>query len=385
MPIKASMLQRAIAHYRLPLFKLLQADAGFEWTFYCGDHDEKIGTGLPAPELVLLNTLPIRNHRLCGPFWYQSGVRLRGLDAFVLDLGWPLLSTPRYLLEARARGTAVVGWSKGIPQNQNRRDGLAKRLYQKAILSLCDALVLYGDISREYFLNLGFPDERMFVARNTIDTRRIAAELAPALAQKEQLLQQYPLGGRFVFGYLGALVPRKRVECVVAAFNQVRALGVDAVLVIAGGGTARPQIDAAAEASPYRSDIILPGRVPVGEEGGWFQLFDVFLSFAEGGLGILEAMAHGKVVVSTPERYPETELLADGHTALLSTDFAVESFAARMAYAAGNRDQLPAIGQRARGRVLAEATLDNMVAAIRRAIVCGMQHRTGRNVSILPS
>lgn len=373
---RAAMLQRAIAHYRFPLFQKLSQSSVCDWTFHCDDHDQHISTGLPSPELHRLAVRPIRNRQVVGPVTYQTGLRLRGFDVFMLDLGWTLLSNLRYLIEARLRGIAVVGWSKGIPQNPDRPDGAAKRIYQKLILSCCDAIVLYGKVSEEYFLKLGFPADRLFIARNTIDTARIAREIPAALVQKEKLLRKLPVKGRFVFGYLGGLIERKKVECIVTAYNEVRSRGVDALLVIAGSGPAQSAVEAAVTASPFRSDIFLVGRVPVGEECGWFQLFDAYLSFAQGGLGILEAMAHGKVVVSTPEKFPETELLVDGETALLSRDCSEASFVKCMARAVAQAGQLEAIGRRAQRRVLAEATLENMVASIDRAALCALARRT---------
>ncbi|MGB8168167.1 MAG: glycosyltransferase family 4 protein, partial [Chthoniobacteraceae bacterium] len=367
------MLQRAIAHYRFPLFKLLSDRSAYDWTFYCGGHD--IGTGLLSTQLHELKTSPIRIRHILGPIQYHSGVQLRGFDAFMLDLGWTLISNPRYLLAARFRGIATVGWSKGIPQDRDRAEGSAKRLYQKFILSLCDALVVYGQISKEYFTRLGFPEDRIFVAQNTIDTARIARETPASVTQKDALAARFAIGGRFVFGYLGSLIPRKKVEIIIEAYNLCRQRGQDAVLIIAGGGASEASVRAAAEASPFSRDIHLAGRIPVGEEGGYFQLFDAYLSYAEGGLGILEAMANGRTVVSTPEKYPETELLDDNKTALLSSDFTPQAFADRMLDATRRRCELAEIGLRAQQRLLADATLENMVGAIDRAGLAARHRR----------
>jgi glycosyltransferase involved in cell wall biosynthesis len=384
-PNKVALLQRAIAHYRFPLFeKLAQAD-DYRWTFFCDEHDDRMATGLAAASLASLDRRRTRNRSLLGPVIYQTGVSLKGFDAFVLDLGWTILSNPRYLLEARARGIATVGWTKGIPQDPSEPDSAAKRAVQKTILSLCDTLVLYGEVSREYFLKLGFPAERMFVAQNTIDTRRIASEESASREQAAALRKKMGLTGRFVFGYLGTLMARKRIDAIIQAFEQVRDAGVDAVLVLAGGGPAREELESVARASRHAAGIIFTGRIPVGEEGGWFHLFDVYLSYAEGGLGILEAMANGKTVLSTPERYPETEHLEDGVTALLSRDFSVAAFAERMVYATRSAGDLSAIGNAARERVLTNATLEGMAQSIHSAVRVAIQRRAPHKISSIPS
>lgn len=384
-PYKVALLQRAIAHYRYPLFeKLSQAD-GFRWTFFCDEHDDRMSTGLAAASLASLDRRRTHNRRLIGSVVYQSGVSLKGYDAFMLDLGWTILSNPRYLMEARARGIATVGWSKGIPQNPSKPDSAAKRAVQKSILSLCDALVLYGEVSRGYFLDLGFPAERMFVAQNTIDTRRIASEESASRTQAAALREKMGLNGRFVFGYLGTLMARKRIDAIIQAFEQVRDTGVDAVLVLAGGGPAREELESTVRASRHAAGIIFTGRIAVGEEGGWFNLFDVYLSFAEGGLGILEAMANGKTVLSTPERYPETEHLEDGVTALLSRDFSVAAFAERMVSSTGSTADLSTIGNAARERVLANATLEKMAQSIQSAVYAAIQRRAPHKTSSISS
>jgi glycosyltransferase involved in cell wall biosynthesis len=365
---KVALLQRAIAHYRYPLFEKLAQAKGFRWTFFCDEHDGRMSTGLAATCLAKLDRRRTHNRHLFGPFYYQSGVILEGYDAFMLDLGWTLLSNPRYLVEARARGIATIGWSKGIPQDPSKSESAIKRGLQKTILSLCDTLVLYGEISREYFLKLGFPAERMFVAQNTIDTRRIASEESVSRLQADALREKMGLKDRFVFGYLGTLMGRKRIDAILQAYEQVRDTGVDAVLVVAGDGPERNRLEILARASRHSAGIVFAGRIPVGEEGGWFHLFDAYLSFAEGGLGILEAMANGRAVLSTPERYPETEHLENGVTALVGRDFSVASFAERMVSATSSAENLSAIGKAARERVLANATLEKMVENIQSAV-----------------
>src|ERR1043166_1458586 len=93
-----ALLQRAIAHYRLPLFQRLNDESPFEWVFYCEKHDQSNSTGLPTPELKQLPVRLIVNRAMCGPFVYQSGLKLNGSGyaGLMLDLGWTLLSNPRY-------------------------------------------------------------------------------------------------------------------------------------------------------------------------------------------------------------------------------------------------------------------------------------------------
>jgi glycosyltransferase involved in cell wall biosynthesis len=285
----------------------------------------------------------------------------------MLDLGWTLVSNPRYFLEAKLKGVRRIGWSKGIPQIDRPKSPL-RLAYERFVINQCDALVAYGQMSKEYFRALGYPPDRIFVAQNTIDTARIIRERPSAIEEGEELRERLSLQNRTVIGYLGKVAPFKQVDRIVEAFHHARKGGMDAVLLVAGNGSARPAIEDQIAASEFKDDIHFVADVPVGAEAGYFQLFDLYVSFSQGGLGILEAMAHGRAVLSTPEHYPETELLVNNETAFLSDDMSVNAFARRMTEAVQNPAARAEIGRRAEDRVAREATQELMVEAIDRAV-----------------
>jgi glycosyltransferase involved in cell wall biosynthesis len=223
-------------------------------------------------------------------------------------------------------------------------------------------------MSKEYFLQLGYPPDRIFVAQNTIDTARIIRARPKAIEESHELRQRLGLRNSTVIGYLGKVAPFKQVDRILDAFDQARRGGMDAVLLVAGNGSSRPAIEAQIAASEFKNDIRFIADVPVGAESAYFQLFDLYVSFSQGGLGILEAMAHGRAVLSTPERYPETELLSNNETALVSDNMSVEAFARRMAEAIADPALRVEIGRRGEARVAREATQELMVEAIDRAV-----------------
>jgi glycosyltransferase involved in cell wall biosynthesis len=364
-----ALLQRYVAHYRLPLFQKLHHESEFNWEFFFDDHVGIDWSGLPPASYGDLHIHPIKNRELLGGLTYQTGFKIRRSKhaAIMLDLGWTLISNPKYLLEAKLKGVRRIGWSKGIPQIE-RSKSKARLAYERFIINQCDALVAYGQMSKEYFRQLGYPPNRIFVAQNTIDTTRIIRERPRAVQNGDELRERLGLRNRTVIGYLGKVAPFKQVDRIVDAFNHARKGGMDAVLLVAGNGSSRPAIEAQIAASDYKDDIRFVADVPVGAEAGYFQLFDLYVSFSQGGLGILEAMAHGRTVLSTPERYPETELLANNETALVSDDMSVEAFARRMAEAIGNPALRAEVARGAEACVAREATQEVMVEAIDRAV-----------------
>jgi glycosyltransferase involved in cell wall biosynthesis len=367
--LTVALLQRYVPHYRLSLFEKLHRESKFNWEFFFDDHGGIDWSGLRPDSYGDLRMHPIRNRKLFGSLAYQTGfkIRRRTCAAIMMDLGWTLVSNPKHLLEAKLRGVRRIGWSKGIPQIGRQKSPM-RLAYERFVINQCDALVAYGQMSKEYFRQLGYPADRIFVAQNTIDTARIIRERAQATQEGLELRERLGLRDRTVIGYLGKVAPFKQVDRIVDAFDRARKSGMDAVLVMAGNGSARPAVEAQIAASEFKDDIRFIADVPVGAESAYFQLFDLYVSFSQGGLGILEAMAHGRAVLSTPERYPETELLANNETALVSDDMSVEAFARRMAEVAGDPALRAEIGRGAEERVAREATQELMVEAIDRAV-----------------
>lgn len=103
--------------------------------------------------------------------------------------------------------------------------------------------------------------------------------------------------------FVGTLEPRKNIVCLINAFNQVRAEGTSANLILAGKwGWHNQDIKSAIADSPFRSDIRVLGHVSSAQRQWLYQQARVlvFPSLYEGfGLPPLEAMAAGTPVITS--------------------------------------------------------------------------------------
>lgn len=377
---RVALVQRTIPHYRVPLFVTLAEDHRFDWTFFCGEHDGQVSPGLPAP-LDGLKRKKITNHSIGRSFIWQSGVNVnsRDFDVILAEYGWTILSNPALFAWAKANGIATIGWSKGISQGSLQTKSNARRRFERASISLCDAVLAYGEISREYFLDLGVADDRIFVAQNAIDTTAIAGRQFEAKSKGLRLRAELGIPDSPIAGFLGRIGPVKRVDCLIGAFEYSASRGMKGSLLIAGRGPCSDQIDAMIRASFFQERIFRLKDVPAGMEDAVFQAMDLYVNYTQAGLGILEAMAHGIPIVATPERYPESELLIDGETAFLSEEVTVQSLGERLLSAVNDPEGRLEISDRARERVLQKATIENMKEQICQAVNFVLSNRPKNN------
>jgi glycosyltransferase involved in cell wall biosynthesis len=174
------------------------------------------------------------------------------------------------------------------------------------------------------------------IAHWSIDPDRIAIvhnALRSSLRYNEDLTSESQVmrrryGGRYLL-HVGRIMPRKNVETLVDAFQELAPRFPDLNLVLTGGaGHASSEVLKRIEESPYTSRIHLAGWVPEQELGPLYAGASalVFPSKHEGfGLPTVEAMACGAPVVASPEAASQ-EIAGD---AVLRVDCSHSSFLAQ--------------------------------------------------------
>ncbi len=354
----------------MPLFEKLAALSRHDWIFQFGAHPGGGKGGLDSGT-GSLRVHRLRNRWVTPRYCWQQGVRLDWpqLQVVAFELSYSILSNPVLMQRARVRGLPRIGWGKGISEAGTERS-LLKRLIERVHLAGCDAIIAYGQTSREYFIRKGVSPERIFVAQNSNDTSAILRRGERSAYEGAELRCRL-FSGRpvTVAGYLGRLAPEKRVDVIIASFAAAQPARHNAHLVIAGDGPCRAQLVAQAAAVVCSDRIHFIPNVPDGAEHGYFKLFDLYLSYAVGGLGAVEAMANACPVVSAPEKRPELDLLIDGETAYLGCDLSREAFTAVLerALSAPAKERLR-IAELARRRVASGATQEKMVDAFDAAV-----------------
>ena len=362
------ILQRSISNYRLSFFKLLSSHERINLTICAGKFDEKSSTGLEVKNFDGLNVRLVKIYKLFKDLLFQSIISIKPYNIIITDISINLISTPIYLLYARFLGKKVIGWGKGIPQNMHKKENLFKKLYKKFLASQCDSLILYGEVSKKYFNNLGLINKPKYVAQNTIDTNYFINNKNIFIKESKKLKRELKIKDKFIFGYLGRLSKRKKVDEIILAFKIVRSNYSEAFLFIAGSGLDEVYLKSLIIDWEHKESVLFFGSVPIGDEGIILNVFDAYLSFSQGGLGIIEAMASGCLIISTPQKYPETELLKNGENCLLSENLTVESFSKTMLRALELNDTTRKLSTNALNTVKGKVTIENMVKVFFKSI-----------------
>ncbi len=185
------------------------------------------------------------------------------------------------------------------PQDLPKKYSTYYRHYFPLFAQKAERILTVSEYSkRDIVKTYGIPSSNIEVAYNGCN------DAYRPLSQAEKVNAQEQFGeGKPYFIFVGSFSYRKNLHGIIRAFDRFRAGGGEARLVLVGNPLWKyGEMESALDASPYRSDISLPGRLEVSDMvlalGGSEAL--VFPSYFEGfGIPLLEAMQAGVPVITS--------------------------------------------------------------------------------------
>ncbi len=197
--------------------------------------------------------------------------------------------------EARRVGAcAVCTFHLPFGRPGSRREMVMHQLhrYWAPRLREYDRVIVFSEDHRRRLSEIGLDPGRIEVVPNAVDTNQFSP--GPSRLRRDRLPSK-----RLVVGYMGRLDPEKGISELLRGFTE--AASEDCSLLLAGGGSLRRSVEAAARSDPR---IVYLGQLTtLRERLDFWRALDVFClpSSAEGlSLSLLEAMACGRALAATP-------------------------------------------------------------------------------------
>src|SRR3989338_2791916 len=165
---------------------------------------------------------------------------------------------------------------------------MAKKIIQESDVIIADSVNTKNDLVHL----LKIKDDKIKVIYGGVDPKFQPVDNKIEL---ERVKRRYKLPNRFLL-FLGTLEPRKNIESIIEAFNQLK---TDHYLVIGGGDGWKSK--AIKQLAAENDKIKIVGYVKEEDKKGLYNLADVFVypSYYEGfGLPLIEAMACGTPVIA---------------------------------------------------------------------------------------
>lgn len=363
------VFQPAVKHYRLPFWDaLVEKSAGKYALAVLGPLDlppEAI-SARPYLHEFPFEEKPLRG-RTIGSWPGAADLVRRERPAVVVLTATASFHTSWTLPRVAHRlGAKVIGWSKVSPRAGSKRGLLARTTMRWFVLRF-DRFLCYGQSSVEELAALGYPRERIRVAPNTIDTRRIFADGDAIRARGQLLREQAGLVGKRIVLYIGRMIERKRPWEVLGAWPKLRTATDDMRLVLVGDGPMLDEIRRRATSiDPERVTVI--GPVPEGDDYAWIATADVVVLPAAVGLALNQALALGTPVVITDEPGADAELVKHGSTGWRYEPRDTDELAAAVHRIFNHTKEREAVVARGVALMQNEISLDRMVEAFDESI-----------------
>ncbi|MGA2482293.1 MAG: glycosyltransferase [Candidatus Acidiferrales bacterium] len=309
-------------------------------------------------------------------------IRRGRFDAVIIHTGYVYATFWIGLLAAKLSRVPILFGTDAVSL-QPRVGGSWKRVVKRVawplLFRLADQVLTLSTGGRELMLSLGIPEDRVSLTPYVVDNdwwiARSAQVNRAAVRTTWQVTPEQP-----VILFCAKLQPWKRPLDLLVAFARVD--DPSAVLVFAGEGPLRGQIEAKASALGVQERIRMLGFVNQSQLPGVYSAADVLIlssQYEAFGVVVNEAMLSGRPVIASDRVGATRDLIIPGCTGFVYPCGDTAALAEILREVIGDSGHLVEMGRAARERMTSWSPQENIAAtvdAIARAVA-----RLGRNTS----
>jgi glycosyltransferase involved in cell wall biosynthesis len=241
---------------------------------------------------------------------------------------------------------------------------LAKRMAWPLLFRLADQVVVPSSGTRDLIHSLGIPPDRVTLTPYVVDNDWWIAQAATV--DREAVRASWGAkAGDAVILFCAKLQPWKRPADLLRAF--AKAGLPNALLVFAGEGSLRPQLEAEAVALGVDSQIRFLGFVNQSQLPAMYTSADLMVlpsEYEPFAVVVNEAMLCGCPVIASDRVGAARDLVREGVTGFVYPCQQVEALARLLKDAAADRDRLSKMGRAARSRMETWSPRENIHATV---------------------
>lgn len=317
---RVTIVQRRLTHYRTSLFDRLHeqlARKGVVLSLLTGEGTENEQKKSDAGSLDWATPVQTRywfGGRVC---WQSFGGQLAGQDLVIVTQENKLLQN--HLLMLKPRKFKLAFWGHGANLQSSNPNGLKER-FKRWTTNRVDWWFAYTQMSANLVAAAGFPDARITVLNNAVDTAELLSQrqtVSPA--ETQALRESLGFGAGPVGIYVGSLYADKRLDFLFDAAESIRARVPDFHVLIVGEGPERDKVRAWCAARPWARWV---GAHYGRDKVVCMSVASIMLNPGALGLAIMDAFVCEVplVVVSNGNHGPEIAYLENGVNGLMTAN-----------------------------------------------------------------
>ena len=249
---------------------------------------------------------------------------------------------------------------------------------KRALFGLIDrqvnAYLTIGSMNERHLLDLGIDASKFFRVCYAVDNAWFQARVADARPNREALRAELGLpADRPIALYAAKLIERKAPLDLIQAFGRAVSsipLPQRPVLLMAGDGGLRPQVEVAIEALGLSESVRLLGFQSQQRLAALYELCDVFVlpsAHETWGLVVNEVMNAGKPVIASDRVGAARDLIQDGVNGFVYPFGNTDSLAGRLRETLADRNRLAAMGVESR-RIIDTWSFNQNLAGLKAAL-----------------
>jgi 1,2-diacylglycerol 3-alpha-glucosyltransferase len=213
------------------------------------------------------------------------------------------------------------------------------------IVKMCSAALVAGTPHRDYVIQLGMPQERIFLGYDAVDNCYFADKVAEVRSQSSVVRSQFGLRSSLFFLASARFIEKKNLLRLLQAYARYRQLASNSSnlkpqsstapwdLVLLGDGPLRPALGSQLQALDLSASVHLPGFKQYPDLPAYYGLASAFVHAStteQWGLVVNEAMAAGLPVLVSNRCGCAADLVQEGVNGFTFDPYNIEQLAQLM-------------------------------------------------------